>query len=567
MDKNIDITCFSEFRIRRLIQSALLISISILTISILVLSSVPPVNRDELTHHLAVPKLYIEHGGVYEIPSIKFSYYPMNMDILYLIPLYFGNDIIPKYIHFSFALFTAFLIYYYLKKRIGSLYGSLGVLFFLSIPLIVKLSITAYVDLGLIFFSFASLMFIMEWCEKKHAVRFLFFSALCCGVAMGIKYNALILFVLTSLIVPFVYIRSAPAESASSFAAIRHAIFFVVISALCFSPWMIRNYVWKKNPVYPLYHQFFSKQTVERGKETGKSISTHYTGKQFGPIALRKYVYRETWWQTALVPIRIFFQGEDNNPKYFDGKLNPFLFLLPFFAFFRYKKKNNRLHFVFEMRIMFLFSVLFLLFVFFTHDVRIRYLSPIIPPLVVLSMFGLHNLVERARQGSSFLGRLLQYTVLGAIIGWMLCMNAGYVVDLFKHVEPMTYLTGQVDRDQYIEKYHPEYAVMKYANQHLPEDAVILPVFTGNRYYYSDRKMIFNFSLFAKIIKETNLQAEILSELKKRGITHIMIGYELFNAWANNNFSKQEKIRIEHFFHKQIYYLYSKNGYGLYKVE
>ncbi|MBA4368915.1 MAG: hypothetical protein C0403_14905, partial [Desulfobacterium sp.] len=436
-------------------------------------------------------------------------------------------------------------------------------LFFLSIPMIVKLSITAYVDLGLIFFSFASLLLMMEWCNKGYAVRFLFLSAICCGLALGTKYNALILFVLISLFVPFVYIRSAPVESVSSFVAIRYAIFFVVISVLCFSPWMIRNYTWKKNPVYPLYHQFFSKPMAEKSKETGKSVSTHQTGKKLEPIAIRKFVYKEAWWQTALIPIRIFFQGEDNNPKYFDGKLNPFLFLLPFFAFYGNKKLFSQLHVVFEMKIMFGFSVLFLLFALFTHDIRIRYISPIIPPLVVLSMFGLRNLVERLRQKSSF----FQYAVLGVIICWMLWMNASYVIEQFRYVEPMTYLTGQVDREQYIEKYHPEYAVMKYANQNLQRDAVILPVFTGNRYYYSDRKMIFNFSLLAKIIKETDRPEEILSELKKRGITHIMIGYELFNAWANNNFSKQEKISIERFFHKQIFYLYSKNGYGLYQVE
>ncbi|MBU2622890.1 MAG: hypothetical protein KKD92_11290, partial [Proteobacteria bacterium] len=76
--------------------------ITILIVSVIALSSVPPVSRDALTHHLAVPKLYLNHGGMYEIPSVIFSYYPMNLDLLYLIPLYFGNDIVPKYIHFLF---------------------------------------------------------------------------------------------------------------------------------------------------------------------------------------------------------------------------------------------------------------------------------------------------------------------------------------------------------------------------------------------------------------------------------------------------------------------------------
>jgi hypothetical protein len=78
--------------------------IFVLIAAVLVLSCVPPVSKDELVHHLAVPKLYLKHGGMYEIPFMEFSYYPMNVDLLYLLPLSFGNDIVPKFIHFGFAL-------------------------------------------------------------------------------------------------------------------------------------------------------------------------------------------------------------------------------------------------------------------------------------------------------------------------------------------------------------------------------------------------------------------------------------------------------------------------------
>ena len=60
-----------------------------LIVSISILAAVPPVDRDALTHHLAVPKLYLQNGAMIEIPWIPFSYYPMNLDMLYLIPLYF----------------------------------------------------------------------------------------------------------------------------------------------------------------------------------------------------------------------------------------------------------------------------------------------------------------------------------------------------------------------------------------------------------------------------------------------------------------------------------------------
>ncbi len=101
----------------------------------LLLAATPPVDRDGLTHHLFVPKLWLLHGGISAIPEIPFSYYPMNLDLLYMIPLAFGNDILPKYIHYLFALLTAGLLFAHIRKRLGTACGLLGALFFLSIPL------------------------------------------------------------------------------------------------------------------------------------------------------------------------------------------------------------------------------------------------------------------------------------------------------------------------------------------------------------------------------------------------------------------------------------------------
>jgi len=51
----------------------------------------PPVSRDALIHHLAIPKLWIRHGGFIETPWADYSYFPMNVDLLYLVPLLFGK--------------------------------------------------------------------------------------------------------------------------------------------------------------------------------------------------------------------------------------------------------------------------------------------------------------------------------------------------------------------------------------------------------------------------------------------------------------------------------------------
>lgn len=109
-------------------------------------------SRDALVHHLAVPKLYLKYEKMTELPCMPYSYYPMNLDLLYLIGLKLGSDIYAKYTHCIFGLLTSWLIYRYLARKITPTYGMTGALLFLSLPVVIKLCTIAYVDLGLIFF-------------------------------------------------------------------------------------------------------------------------------------------------------------------------------------------------------------------------------------------------------------------------------------------------------------------------------------------------------------------------------------------------------------------------------
>ena len=544
-------------------------------ISIIILSSVPPVSRDALTHHLAVPKLYLKHGAIYEIPDLKFSYYPMNLDLLYLIPLSFGNDIIPKFIHFSFALMTAWLIFSYLKKRVDTCYALFGVLLFLSLPVIIKLSITVYVDLGLIFFSTASIIYLLKWIEKDFDIRCLIYSAIFCGLALGTKYNGLVLLFLLTLFVPFLYLRSIQNKKASQGKAICYSAIFMFVSLIVFSPWMIRNYIWTNNPIYPFYDTLINqdKEVAKKNIASHSTVSTRSTSitsskkpkEKLGPFAIRKLVYSEKWWETALIPIRVFFQGQDDNPKYFDGRLNPYLFFLTFFAFINIKRQSNELRT--EKKIFLTFALLFLLYAFVQTDMRIRYIAPIIPPLVILSVLGLYEIITVINKKYSENIRVLLKGCVFVFMAFLVSLNAFYIAGQFRIVQPMSYISGRVGRDVYIEKHLPEYATINYANHNIPADANILCLFLGNRGYYFDREITFSFDLVSKVVLQERLSDKILVDLVRRRITYIIVRYDLYNKWLQDNYNNREKEVINNFFKKHTNLIFSKNGHGLYRVK
>lgn len=527
-------------------------------IAISIMASVPPVSRDALTHHLAIPKLYLEYGGMYEIPRFWFSYFPMNVTLLYAIPLYFGNDILPKFIHFAFALGTAALIYKYLSRRLNTHYALLGALFFLSIPVVVRLSTTAYVDLGLIFFLFASLLYLFDWIESDFRIRYLLIGAALCGLALGTKYNGLVGLFLLGLFVPFVYLRYKAAERFSSSKAIGYAIVFVGVSLIVFSPWMIRNTIWTGNPVYPLYNSIFN-PAPEKAENTGDAGERASGMNHF---EIRRDIYGESTLEIALIPVRVFFQGRDDNPKYFDGRLNPFLLLLPILALAGIRRDQSQVKI--EKMMMLFFSVLFLLIACAQTSIRIRYFSPIIPPLVILSMYGLFFIRSKCKEISYISGSIKKIGIYG-IVFVMLVLNGMYMISLFNDIKPIQYIAGNVARDEYIQYFRPEYAPMQHANAHLAEENKILGVYVGHRGYYSDIDIDFSIKMLPKFAAAAETPGDIAGKLHEKGFSHILINYELFNMYADD-YTNHEKRMLASFFEKFAVTEYSADGHGLIRI-
>jgi 4-amino-4-deoxy-L-arabinose transferase-like glycosyltransferase len=540
------------------ICTALILSI---VISIGILGSVPPVDRDSLTHHLYVPKLYLKHGGIYEIPAVEFSYFPMNLDLLYTAALYFGSDILPKYLHFAFALLTAWLIFRYLKYRLNTLYAMFGVLLFLSIPIVVKLSITAYVDLGLIFFTLFSIIHLLKWVENDFQLKYLVISAIGCGLGLGTKYNGLITLFLLTLFVPFSYARLSSKGNNSFLKPLGYCAVYLSVSLIVFSPWMIRNIIWKQNPVYPLYDSWFHPEAPKPFSESAIDDSDS-APKRMGHFLIRKYVFQEPWWQTAMIPVRIFFEGKDDEPAHFDGKLSPLIFMLPFFAFLRIRNKAAPFHY--EISTFLAFSVLFLLYAFVTTDMRIRYIAPIVPPLVVLSIIGLHNLLGLIREFTSRSGQIWAQAGVWTVV-LALC-PAGYLIDQFDKVKAVPYISGKIDRDSYITQFRPEYPAIRYANQHLPGTSKILAIFLGNRGYYFDRDVLFDMKLPVPANDAAGAGRTVEALLKRQGITHLLIRYDFFDRWIGTLTDNDREI-LARFFHTRTRLLFSSGGHGLFALE
>jgi hypothetical protein len=417
------------------------------------------------------------------------------------------------------------------------------------------------------------LLYVLKWTENRFKTGFLVVAAIFCGLALGTKYNGLLVLVLISLLIPFVYSRRSGGGVSKSVKSIGFGLVFVLVALTIFSPWMIRNYRWTRNPVYPLFRNWFKAEIIAAkslSADEGKNSNIVALVKQnirptrrLNHLSYRKEVYHESWWEIALVPLRIFFQGKDDQPRYFDGRLNPFLFFLPLCAFLGLRGDSTVVKT--EKWAWMSFIVFYLGISFFYTVMRIRYIAPIIPPLVILSVYGLKRvctIISEKRAGDEKYSNAL----LIAITISCLALNTLYLVDQFKLIKPMSFLTGELSRDQYIERYRGEYPAYRFVNRNLPMNAKIARFFLGNRIYYCDRETVTGTGIFYRGIMRYTSPAPVSNHIKEKGITHLLIRTDLFRKWITDNLDEKKRKIVADFFRRHVDLLFDKNGYSLFRL-
>jgi len=520
------------------------------------LNLTPPIARDALIHHLAVPKLWLKNGGFYEIKWADFSYYPMNIDILYIIPLYFNKDFLANFIHMSFGLGTSFLIYVYLKNKVSHIAGLLGILIFLSTPVIVRLSTQAYVDLGLTFFSTASILAFLRYRDSYFKdFKWLCLSSITMGLALGTKYNALIVWFFLSATIVFVCAR----DTKESWKALRCGLIFFIIALLVFSPWLIKNAILTGNPFYPLFKGIFNIGSTTTQDGTYSVVS----GRTYrGIFQSREMMYGEGFWETVLIPIRYFFEGQDHSRRFFDGVLNPVLIILAPFAFMGKTFYRDKLLFAG-------FTVFFLLVATFLDQTRIRYILPVVPVLCILTVMGLINIYNRSISLPGNLRFFASASIIFIFVAFMI-PNFLYLKNYYRSISPTDYVLGKESRNEFITRRHVGYSAMQYINSHTPKDARVRLILFAGRGYYLDRiyeegsdygmNDIRGFAANAK--DEKSFQAY----LQSLGCTHLLIRTNLFEKFLKDNYPLDTRKLLIQRMNKFMKILYNQDGCAVFEI-
>lgn len=202
-----------------------------------------PLAWDELMYHLPHARQWAQSGYLSVNEWLRYPWFPYNFDLLYSAALLVRDDSFAHLLHALAGWLTMLLIY-----RVGLRQANHVVALIASciwIFLTDWFFNTAYIELGVTLFVFASCVTFAQWLENTEDTGWLLLACFLFGVAAGSKYQAL-------SFLPLFFL--AALWRRVGLAVLLKAAFFFLVPCIY---WYARNYLLSGDPFNPLGGKIF----------------------------------------------------------------------------------------------------------------------------------------------------------------------------------------------------------------------------------------------------------------------------------------------------------------------
>lgn len=463
----------------------------------------PPTGHewDALAYHLADPKLFLFQHRITSLPTEHHSNFPFTMEMLFAVGLLYASYPLANLFHFAMAVLTVLAIIGFCRRRLSVETGYLASLLFVTTPLVLWEASVAYIDLGLGLYTtlaaFAAVSAIHRDSNEERArvasvpsresCEWAGLAGVTMGLALGIKYLALVPFALIGLLL---LARRAPWRAVAVYAS---------LALLIGAPWYLKNLVVTHNPVYPYAFSLFP-----QSRYWSADRATIYTSEQshFGaPHSLRqpedtiRNLIQTPWYLiTNAAPYTNV--GDYTFTSLIGGLYAAFCLA---FAFLRRVPR--------VILDLYLLALLQLIAWFFISQV-IRYLVAILPLLAVVAGYTAWRLLQpdtdqsQGEQhrvslwqmlscgivGAALLGQstLLLWSVFALPTGGRAAYEMGALPTALSVPDVVNGLIHPEERERSLAASLDTYAAMQWINASTPSDSRVL-LYDDTRGFYLDR--------------------------------------------------------------------------------
>jgi len=491
-------------------------------------AALPPHAIDEAIYHLAAPKSFVEAGRIYPLYDNFSGDMPLLAHMFYVVCLIAKADIAARLFSLSLAVTTAIALYSFGARYFTRRMGVLAMFGFFGAGMVLEVSVTTRIDVTLAGMGFIALYAMINYFETDSR-GWLWASALLSGFSLGIKYTAAIWLGLMGVM--FLY-ESLVRKHQPFVTVLARGLLFSAIALAAFSPWMVKNYFFFKNPVYP----FITGEVAEYGAQGSRFFNADDEHKMEAYLDQSRREIPQTLNQiNALMieaeghrqerhPFRVweFFTDPDRyNMGLAEGHHEPnyLFFLVPLLLFL---PKNRWIVWLA------LISVAFFCVVASTSWIA-RYYLPIYPALTFIAVYVLVTLAERLKAQAP-IARILPATAVVTTVALTL-----FVFALQFYVSGgASFLAGRLSRREFLQAgfYYP---AIDYINHNTSGDSKVMLI-GAQMGYHLQRPYLAEVGWdsveWQRLMIRNNSIDSINEDIKRRGITHFLYGPGLFRFIA-----------------------------------
>ncbi|TET34719.1 MAG: hypothetical protein E3J72_13565 [Planctomycetota bacterium] len=464
----------------------------------------PAFSVDALVYHLAVPKAYLAHGGILELPWNIYAYFPMNTEMFFLAAMSLGGEIAAKFVHLAFGLAAAAGIYGYARRFVSQGPATAAMAAFVTAPSVAWLLGFAYIDLVVALLIVAAVIAFTAYADGKKPERpgenkaWPLVLGIILGALIGTKYSGIPVAALFGfMMLVLIWRRGGGAGN-----ALKRVGIFALVAFLVGSPWLARNAVWTGNPIFP----FAGVNKPYWDEEQQRELVQFVKNYGYGDSKLERYALLP--WNISINSAFMYYPADN-----YDGIIGPLLLILLPLMFGVRKGRNLGLAAL-------LMLGGFLLFVFTTQ--QMRFFLPWLGPLIVLGI----ACAERA-------GPKFTIVALAAVCAVAITNTFISIVHVHR-TGPLHYVLGVEDRGEFLDRQlMGEHRFYREVNKLEPATLTLL-VNCGNFGYWCDRPFIHDSFIGTRTLwraaDRQKTSEGIRNELRKMGVTHIGMEMRYFQV-------------------------------------
>lgn len=480
-----------KFPIINIILVILLISIAIVT---LICALAPPSGDDwdSLAYHLSVPKLFIEHGGIYYIDFTSHSNFPMLQEMLYIPSLMLNSPIAAKLIHYWMGVMLILSCGLLIKKHFNSRASLLAMIGIAGVPLIMWEATTAYIDLAPALYTVLAIIFLFNYFDSNKKAD-LIICALMAGFAASCKMTSLALFpILAIWLLIHRYAQNRKIE-------IKPTLLLALISIISSIPWYLKTWIYTKNPVYPFFYSIFG------GNNWNAELANIYTVNQ------AKFGMGKSILSLLMLPYNLAVHPEKFNDPGLFLVVGPIL-LIAILCLLLISIKNKKMT---GLAVFFILQIL----MWFILTQQSRYLISAYAIGAVLSAAIIYNDEKQ---------KLIQCAVLTLYV----------VTAIFGIYTMLPYLSkrvnvvfGKESQEAYLSRTLNIYNAQQFINSmtFMPNQQMKIALFGDTRGFYLNHPYIWaDGSHNVTFTRDFKSAEELVSYMKSLGITYAMVDFRFF---------------------------------------